>query len=663
MFSHAPHDPHSTLSALKRRHAAHVAAALALAIAAACAVALLAGPEAIRQAVAQALAAAGGAVAHAAWASAPVMLLLGAFGATAGWHALRQFALARACHRAACLAITPASGTLAAGAPWSRGLLPSQRHYVEDFLRELLQRPHEVYSAKITAVEGIWGSGKTTVVQAMRRALETDPAQWGVLSPAEFAAARERLGPREFIPAFLNAWRDENPEDLHERLVERILLVPRVLLKMGFRGSGLSWRMLWSMSTPLHPLTPTRPWWRPTKLKGALSRKSGDSEAKAEVEFNPMPSRLTHQEDVESIVARLRCAGADLVLFVDELDRGTPKSAQAMLVMLRRSLDLPGVHLVVPYVPDVLGEIAFNPLQHESPELASASLAVLASADRLVRGAERPLHRLSADAYRHAGAPEALGAFPAAAPAAMPPGAAPAPAPGAAAGAGAGAGAADGATPPSPPKEERGGPLARRDRRRDAFHDRLLSGFLALARPDRETLQRRMSEKYIGFFKPLPRPDERDLIAFVWSQTWLRVPAKLDGLLAGAIAGATGLPPARAHAVVAALYARDEQPAAAEAFAELAARRLRFLLDPQRGGDRWPLLGEGRFAWRSFEPYVPLLLAGAGGFDRIAWPDFGLDDTETAPVEEQAAAFAFAQLVFTALGLYGVEQAAPGTRG
>lgn len=57
------------------------------------------------------------------------------------------------------------------------------------------------------------------------------------------------------------------------------------------------------------------------------------------------------------------------VLVLDEIDRASPLAAQTALTLLRRSLDLPNIAVVVPYVEEVLLGKAFSPRTALLPDL------------------------------------------------------------------------------------------------------------------------------------------------------------------------------------------------------------------------------------------------------------------------------------------------------
>jgi hypothetical protein len=63
------------------------------------------------------------------------------------------------------------------------------------------------------------------------------------------------------------------------------------------------------------------------------------------------------------------------VVVLDEIDRATPPMAQVAIAMIRRSLDKPGITVIVPYVPEQIRYKVFNPLLCETTDLQSSILA------------------------------------------------------------------------------------------------------------------------------------------------------------------------------------------------------------------------------------------------------------------------------------------------
>lgn len=83
---------------------------------------------------------------------------------------------------------------------------------------------------------------------------------------------------------------------------------------------------------------------------------------------------LPWQGHLQKLVSLCPC-GAVVVL--DEIDRTQPRTAQAALVMARSSLDLPGMLVIVPYVPEQIRYRVFNPLICETPDLQASLEAEL----------------------------------------------------------------------------------------------------------------------------------------------------------------------------------------------------------------------------------------------------------------------------------------------
>src|SRR5262249_8304939 len=91
---------------------------------------------------------------------------------------------------------------------------------------------------------------------------------------------------------------------------------------------------------------------------------------------------------LEQQVNRVRKRGTRTVIVLDEIDRATSRVAQSAMAYARRSLDMPGVVVVVSYVDSIIRYKAFNPLIRSLPDLASTMQAVIFSGgpEKAVRG-------------------------------------------------------------------------------------------------------------------------------------------------------------------------------------------------------------------------------------------------------------------------------------
>jgi KAP family P-loop domain len=265
-------------------------------------------------------------------------------------------------------------------AAWAKDLLPSQRDFVDKYYSEFSNRDQKVLSTKIYAIRGIWGTGKSTILKAMKARLEEDAID-------------------QALPVFLNAWREESIDDLHFRLVAHLALDPGVFSVCSGR---LSSRFVKRMAQ----IDESRRSFNISELltRFRAKRHIGETETESELElrFN-LPTKLDFQDDLEAIVNAANAQNKTIVLFVDEIERGTTTAAQAMVVLLRRSFDLEGLQVVLPFVPDVMDAAVFNPLNQQSPELIAATEAVLSSHGNLKQLAQlamQPTISVSLDSRR-----------------------------------------------------------------------------------------------------------------------------------------------------------------------------------------------------------------------------------------------------------------------
>ncbi len=428
----------------------------------------------------------------------------------------------------------------------SHHLLPSQRAFVESFVHEMLTRDVSVLTGKVYAIQGVWGAGKSTVVTAIRQALQwrLDQLDEGIKEQDLPAWAR---GPK-VIPLYMNAWREETPDDLHFRVVEHIALDPRVL---KLCAPVLSLRFLISLAKG-RPLKPSGGWLTAV-IKGRGKAQAMGHEAALEAEAKwERPTPLDFQEDLDRMMAAIKDRDLHLALVVDEIERGTRQSAQAMAVLLKRSLDYARLHLVVPYVQEVMDALVFNPINQSSEELRTATEAVLSTHQKLRADAIEQTALAMTD----------MTAWPADQRIAL--------------------------------------PSDDRDPHR-VFRAALLRGFCRLPRMEQYPLQTLMREKYFGFYRELPRQTMEDLAFFAIRQDWLASPAgrrTLEGLLQSAFTQEAD----EDRSLAVAVFLEPDGPAR-----PAAQERIRRALLPMEGLKAFSFAA-GEFSWRSFGGELQRLL-------------------------------------------------------
>lgn len=196
-------------------------------------------------------------------------------------------------------------------------LMPSQRRT----LTKLIEQVHLAPTPLALGLEASWGMGKSIVVEHLLAELKPNSKQ-GV------------------VAVRVNVWEYENYSDMQYGVMQALLAHPKVL-------GGFGWLAY--------------PWWMVLREWGGLHFRSfrfgwGRHEVKADGQL-----RLPWQNRLERIVARQHLAGRRIVLVLDEMERASAPATQAALTLLQRSLSLPGVATVVPFVPEVIRFKAFHP--------------------------------------------------------------------------------------------------------------------------------------------------------------------------------------------------------------------------------------------------------------------------------------------------------------
>lgn len=236
------------------------------------------------------------------------------------------------------------------------------------WLCEELEQAGPREPGRVVQFTGRWGDGKSFLLGHLESML------------------RLRAVPHELAVTFVDVWKHENEPDLHLAIVEQLLTHPAHSRRLGW------------LQFPLWLLTGS-------VLRGLRlemqAKVGGLGEARAPVEL----PRLILQRAFERIVARARDQNVRIVLVLDEIDRSAPLVAQAAITIVRRSLDQPGVTVVLSYVDAIIRYKAFNPLVTDMPDLLSTSLAVIY--EDMVDGAQgRPIAALAGSAAYAASPPK-----------------------------------------------------------------------------------------------------------------------------------------------------------------------------------------------------------------------------------------------------------------
>jgi hypothetical protein len=220
----------------------------------------------------------------------------------------------------------------------SRQALSSQR---EAFLKSLGGTVIGERHYAVIGLQGGWGGGKSRLAEC----LVQDINQGGYLGQKD-----------EAIAVSVNVWEYQNYGDLQWGVLQALYAHPETLRAHGWLDLPL-WMLL-------------SHWLRLRLRDFRLASGWGEVHGQAEL-------RLPWQYHFEKVIARHRRRGRNVLIIIDEIDRCGPGVAQAALTLLRRSLNIPGVIAMVPYVPDSIRHKAFSPLALTLPDLVSTAYAIL----------------------------------------------------------------------------------------------------------------------------------------------------------------------------------------------------------------------------------------------------------------------------------------------
>jgi hypothetical protein len=226
-----------------------------------------------------------------------------------------------------------------AGAP---RLLPSQERDVERLSHLVTTGDRE--SGQVIPIQGRWGEGKSFMLRCAKRLWDEDGR------------------PDSPTMVIVDVWQQETEVDLQISIIEALLSHRRFL--SGYRWLRIPTAFLFARSFAYLANSAST-----VKLK-LLAGSSADVEADLKL------PRLRWQPLFQRIVAA-NSATRRTVIALDEVDRATPAIAQAALTLARRSADVPGVTVLIPYIRPLMRYKAFNPLLPTLPDLASSMEAVL----------------------------------------------------------------------------------------------------------------------------------------------------------------------------------------------------------------------------------------------------------------------------------------------
>lgn len=209
-------------------------------------------------------------------------------------------------------------------------MLPTQERDLQD-IRQAIVWGRITDDARLVQIEGRWGEGKSFLLARLEAYLHLhrETTSTGRLLP---------------VPAVIlvDVWKHEAEPDLHLAIIEDLLSHPCYLAGFGW----LHYPTLLVVGRYLGTLL----------LKLALPGKG------AAVDVAVKVPRLPWQRSFQVLVANQRRRGRRTVIVLDEIDRAAAPMSQVAVTLTRRSLDLPGVTVVLSYVEELIRFKAFNPL-------------------------------------------------------------------------------------------------------------------------------------------------------------------------------------------------------------------------------------------------------------------------------------------------------------
>lgn len=215
--------------------------------------------------------------------------------------------------------------------------LPSQAEFLYS-LRDAI-RGASLSGMLPLGIRGRWGSGKSYLVDRLLATLAHPPA--------------DEL-PIPCVAVKVSVWEYQGYDDMQWGVLQAIYAHPRTLER-------LRWLYLPAVAILLS--------WLRIKFAG-LKLKLFDGAVESEATL-----RLNWQEHLEKVVGRIVGRGWKVVIVLDEIDRATAPTTQAALTLVHRSLNLPGVVVLLPYVQEQVRVKAFDPFVLELADLKDTAYA------------------------------------------------------------------------------------------------------------------------------------------------------------------------------------------------------------------------------------------------------------------------------------------------
>jgi hypothetical protein len=221
-------------------------------------------------------------------------------------------------------------------------VIPSQKIAV-DAIIDLLEKCRTDRPGPIIGLRGKWGSGKSYLIGVLHDRLASKPNPVALIH--------------------INVWREESQSDLHLEIVRQITAHPEVLCRcldvLPPEFAAASWLGILRKMLPdgLH-------------LKMDFKAATMDTNMTFPMLWQHVLKRIVDEFCLKN--------QRKIVVVLDEIDRADPAMSQATIMLARRALELPGVSVILPFVPEHLAYKVFNPLQCYSPDLAANMFAILA---------------------------------------------------------------------------------------------------------------------------------------------------------------------------------------------------------------------------------------------------------------------------------------------
>lgn len=222
----------------------------------------------------------------------------------------------------------------AVGVPSSQ-VLANQRRALD----MLLDQANRSATPLAMGLEAEWGMGKSMVVEHLLHELEHPPR-----------------GRKAFVAVKVNIWEYESYGDLQWGVMQALLAHPRALERFGW------------LTYPVWALA--REWGHLRFHRFEINL--GGHKANADGLLH-----LPWQAEVERLVGRLRHRDFNVAIVLDEIDRADACTSQCALTLLHRSLCLPGVVAVVPFVQRTIQLKVFHPANLCQPDLLDTAIGWL----------------------------------------------------------------------------------------------------------------------------------------------------------------------------------------------------------------------------------------------------------------------------------------------